>query len=196
MLMTSIQNALLFTISTVFNVYTTLVIFRFLLQLVRADFSNPLAQFAVKATNPLLIPLRKIIPGYAKIDFASIVLALILQLTEVYLTLLVQGFGIAASVISIGGFVIWGCGELLDLTLAFLFFAVLIQVVSSWLAPQQYNPAMDALNRITTPLFRPIHRILPTFGGIDMSPIVIIFIISVSRMLITDPLVALGRSLI
>lgn len=196
MLMTSIQNAILFTISTVFNIYTTLVIFRFLLQLVRADFYNPLAQFAVRATNPLLIPLRKIIPGYAKIDFASIMLALLLQLTEVYLTLVVQGFGIAANVVSISGFIIWGCGELIDLTLAFLFFAVLIQVVSSWLAPQQYNPAMDALNRITAPLFRPIHRILPSIGGIDMSPIVVIFAISIMRMVIADPIVAIGRGLI
>lgn len=196
MLMSSLQNALLFTIQTVFSFYIMIVLFRFMLQLVRADFRNPLAQFVVKITNPLLIPLRKIIPGYAKIDCAALVLALVLQAVELYLILVVKGFGVAASVASIGGLCIWSIGELLDLTLAFLFFATLIQVVYSWLQPGQYHPSIMLLQRITDPLFTPIRRVLPNFGMIDMSPIVVIFLISLSRMLIADPVVFFGRSLV
>jgi YggT family protein len=167
-----------------------------MLQLAKADFRNPLAQFVVKATNPLLIPLRKIIPGYAKIDCAALVLALLLQGIELYLILIIKGFSVAASVTSIGGLGIWSTGELLDLALAFLFFATLIQVVYSWIQPGQYHPSIMLLQKITEPLYRPIHRVLPNFGMIDMSPIVLIFLISLSRMLIADPVVALGRSLI
>jgi YggT family protein len=196
MLMSSLQNALLFTIQTIFSFYIMIVLFRFMLQLVKADFRNPLAQFVVKVTNPLLIPLRKIIPGYAKIDCAALVLALLLQGIELYLILLVKGFGVGASVVSIGGLCIWSAGELLDLTLAFLFFATLIQVVYSWIQPGQYHPSIMLLQKITEPLYRPIHRVIPNFGMIDMSPIVLIFLISLSRMLVADPVVALGRSLI
>lgn len=196
MLMSSLQNALLFTIQTIFSFYIMIVLFRFMLQLVKADFRTPLAQFVVKCTNPLLIPLRKIIPGYAKIDCAALVLALLLQAIQLYLILLVKGFGVASSIVSVSGLLIWSTGELLDLTLAFLFFAILIQVVYSWIQPGQYHPSIMLLNKITAPLYRPIHKILPNFGAIDMSPIVLIFLISLSRMLIADPVVVLGRSLI
>jgi len=194
--MSSVQNALLFTIQTIFSFYIMIVLFRFMLQLVKADFRNPLAQFTVKITNPLLIPLRKIIPGYAKVDWAALVLALLLQGIELYLILLVKGFGVAASAVSIGGLCIWSIGELLDLVLAFLFFATLIQVVYSWIQPGQYHPSIMLLQKITEPLYRPIHKILPNFGMIDMSPIVLIFLISISRMLVADPVVAFGQSLI
>jgi YggT family protein len=197
MLISPLQNALLFTISTVFNMYIAIVIIRFLLQLVRADFYNPIAQLIVKATNPLLVPLRKIIPGYAKIDFASVVLALTLQITQIYLTLAIKGFGIDATATSIGGLFIWSFGELVDLLLTIWFFATFIQVIGSWLAPQQYNnPALMLVDKITAPLFKPIHKVLPNFGGIDLSPIVVIFLISLARMLISDPIVMFGKSLI
>lgn len=194
--MSSLQNALLFTIQTIFSSYIMIVLFRLMLQLVRADFNNPLAKFTVKITNPLLLPLRMIIPGFAKIDCAAIVLALILQATELYLILLVKGFGVAASAVSISGLCIWSLGELLDLTLAFLFFATLIQVVYSWIQPGQYHPSIALLERVTNPLFTPVRRVLPNFGMIDISPIAVIFLISLSRMLVAEPIVSMGRSLI
>ncbi len=196
MLMSSLQNALLFTIQSVFSFYIMIVLFRLMLQLVRADFNTQLAKFAVKITNPLLLPLRRIIPGFAKIDCAAIILALLLQAVEFYLILLVKGFGVAASAVSIGGLCIWSLGELLDLTLAFLFFATLIQVVYSWIQPGQYHPSIVLLEKITNPLFKPVRRVLPNLGMIDISPIVVIFLISLSRMLVADPIAAFGRSLI
>lgn len=196
MLIPYIQNALLFTIHTIFSFYITSVLFRFMLQLVRADFNSPLARFIVKLTNPLLIPLRKVIAGYLKIDLAAIILALLLQIIELYLILLTKGLGIAASAVSISGLCIWSFGELIDLTLAFLFFAILIQVVYSWMQPGHYHPSIMLLQKITNPLFTPIRKALPEVGMIDFSPIVAIFLISLSRMLIADPIVAYGRSLI
>ena len=110
-----IQQALVFIINTVFNIYITIVLIRFCLQVVRADFYNPLSQFVVKATNPLLVPLRRFIPGLAGIDLASIVLLIVLQAIENSLILLIHGY--VMSINSITGICIWGIGELIDLTI-------------------------------------------------------------------------------
>lgn len=196
MFMSSLQNALLFTIQTVFSTYIMIVLFRFMLQLVRADFYNPLAQFAIKVTNPLLIPLRRIIPGYAKIDCASLVLALLLQGAQLYLILLINGFNLAPKVLSFLGLFVWSVGELFDLFLSFMFFTILIQVIISWIQPPQYNSGFMMLSRITEPVFNPIRRILPDVGMLDFSPIVAIFIIYLSRMIIANPMIYYGKGLI
>lgn len=196
MFMSSLQNALIFTVHTLFSTYIMIVLFRFLLQIVRGDFYNPLSQFAVKATNPILVPLRKVIPGFAKIDFASLVLALLLQATELYLILLIQGFNIAPEAMSILGLFIWSVGELLDLFLVFLFFLILLQVIISWVQHGHYNPNFRLLSSLTEPLYRPLHKILPSFGGLDFSPLILIFMIYLSRILIASPIIFYGKGLI
>lgn len=196
MFMSSLQNALIFTIHTIVTTYIMIVLFRFLLQLVRADFRNPLAQFAVKITNPLLVPMRRIIPGFGKIDFASIVLALILQAGEQYIILFIKGFSIAPHATSILGLFIWSIGELADLTLTFLFFVILLQVILSWIQHGHYNPNARLLEDITAPLYRPVRRMLPNFGALDFSPLILIFIIYLCRMVIVDPIVYFGKGLI
>ncbi len=195
MFMSSLQNALIFTVHTLFSTYIMIVLFRFLLQLVRGDFYNPLAKFAVKATNPILVPLRKIIPGYAKIDFASIVLAMLLQATELYLILLIQGFNIAPEAMAILGLFIWSAGELLDLFLVFIFYLVLIQVIFSWIQQGSYNQNFRLLSSLTEPLYKPIHKILPVFSGLDFSPLLLIFIIYLSRILLANPIIVYGKGL-
>lgn len=196
MFLATLQNALIFTIHTFFSTYIIIVLFRFMLQVVRGDFYNPLAQFAVKITNPLLIPLRKVIPGYAKIDFASLVLALLLQLTELYLMLLLNGFNVAPNTGSVLGLMIWGVGELLDLFLVFMFFISLIQAIYSWIQPGTYNPGMMAISRITEPFYNPIRRVLPDVGMIDFSPMILVFLIYLSRMTIAAPIIMYGKGLI
>lgn len=196
MFLATLQNALIFTIHTFFSTYIIIVLFRFMLQVVRGDFYNPLAHFAVKVTNPLLLPLRKVIPGYAKIDFASLVLALLLQLTELYLMLLLNGFNVAPNAGSVMGLMIWGVGELLDLFLVFMFFISIIQAIYSWIQPGTYNPGMMALSRITEPFYNPIRRVLPDVGMIDFSPMVLVFLIYLSRMTIATPIIMYGKGLI
>lgn len=191
-----IQNALLFSISTIFTLYISIVLFRFLLQLVRADFYNPVAQFAVKATNPLLVPIRKFIPGFAGIDWASLVLALILQALALYLTFLVRGFSITPTASSIGGLFIWSFGEIIDIGLVLLMFAIFLQILASWIQPRQYNPITLISAQLTAPLFAPIRRIMPDTGMLDLSPMVLIFLIILSRILIVDLLINLGKSII
>ena len=89
----ALQEALIFIIQTVFQLYLTVVLLRFLLQVARADFYNPISQFIVKATNPPLKPLRRIIPGFGGFDLASLVLALIVQLLAIWSLAALHGFG-------------------------------------------------------------------------------------------------------
>lgn len=196
MFMSSLQNALIFTIHTIFSVYIMIVLFCFLLQLVRGDTYNPLAQFAFKVTNPVLKILRKICPKIKNFDLAALILALVLQTLEVYLILLVKGFGIAWQPVAIAGLFVWGLGELIDLFLVFLFFIILLQVLASFMQSRQHNSSFRVLDSITRPLYRPIHKILPTFGGLDFSPLILIFVIFLCRMLFVDPIIFYGRGLI
>ncbi|MGH8657782.1 MAG: YggT family protein [Gammaproteobacteria bacterium] len=183
-------NAGTFLISTVFGLYILLVLLRFLFQLVRADFYNPISQAVVKLTNPALRPLRRVIKGVAGIDVASVVLLLMLKVAELSLVAALQGVGMGF----IGLFVL-AVAALLQMTLHVFLFAVLIQVILSWVAPHAHNPASSLLLSLTDPLLRPARRLIPAIGGLDFSPIVVLVVLQLSSMLIIAPLRDLGASL-
>lgn len=191
-----LQEALLFVIKTIFNLYISIVLFRLILQLVRANFYDPLAQLVVRLTNPLLIPLRKIIPGFSGVDCAALILALILQSLESTLLLLIKGFSIAPTVMSIGGLLIWSTGEIVDTILLIFLFATFIQVIFSWLQPGQFNPNIVLFSQISEPLLMRARRFSPNFGVIDLSPMIIIFLLMLSRLLFAEYIIAVGKNLI
>ncbi|MGH8579441.1 MAG: YggT family protein [Gammaproteobacteria bacterium] len=183
-------NAGTFLISTVFGLYILLVLLRFLFQMVRADFYNPISQAVVKLTNPALRPLRRVIKGVAGIDVASVVLLLVLKVAELTLVAALQGVGMGF----IGLFVL-AVAALLQMTLHVFLFAVLIQVILSWVAPHSYNPASSLLLSLTEPLLRPARRLIPAIGGLDFSPVVVLVVLQLSSMLIIAPLRDLGATL-
>ena len=161
-------NAGSYLISTLFGLYIIIVLLRFLLQLVRADFYNPVSQFIVRATSPILKPLRKVIPGLFGIDIASLLLAYGLQTIENFLLFALRGVSIDPI------FVLWhSIGSLLTLLLYIYFFAILVQVIVSWVSPGTYNPVTALIHHITEPLMRPARKILPPFSGFDLSPILV-----------------------
>ena len=163
------------------SIYITIVIVRFLLQLTRADFYNPLSQFIVKATNPLLLPLRKVVPGFFGIDLASLILALLLQIaTFELLSLLLNGA--LAPLLPIIALSIF---ELLELVLNIYLFSFIILVIVSWIAPGNHNPAISLLSSITEPVLTPIRRVLPPMGGLDFSVMVAILIIYILKIVIS-----------
>lgn len=178
-----LSNPLTFLIQVVFDLYILVVMLRFLLQLVRADFYNPISQFCVKMTAPLLRPLRRIIPGIGGIDVASIVLMLLLKIVELTLIMLVAG---QASPLLMA--LALAIPELLELTLNVFLFAILIQVILSWVNPGAYNPATSILYAITNPLLRPAQRLIPPIGGIDLSPMAVLVAIQLLKMLLLPPL--------
>jgi YggT family protein len=174
-------HALVFIINTVLGLYTAAVLLRFLMQQVRADFYNPLAKAMMKATDPLLLPLRRVIRPWRRIDLASLVLALLLQLVNVvvvtWLANLTHGaddrFAYAPGFLSF-----WTVIKLIYILVNLYFFTILVEVLMSWFN-QGRNP-MDGLFRpLNAPLLRPVRAILPPLSGLDFSPLVILLLLQV-----------------
>ena len=169
----------LLLVNAIAGFYLFLVILRFLLQAVRADFYNPISQFVVKATNPFLIPIRKVVPGLWGLDFAAIVLGLIVELIAISLSLLISGYGLP-----IANIFVWGALGLIGLVLKLYFWGILIMVIASWIAPGNYNPALSLLQQLIEPVMKPIRKMLPDMGGFDISPIIAFLLIQVFEVLL------------
>jgi YggT family protein len=172
-----------FIVKVVFGLYATLVLLRFFLQLVRADFYNPLSQFIVKATKPALNPMRRVIPGFSGIDTASLVLAWLVITAEQLSILAITGLGfqlLAAALLAIP--------EMISLIINIFLFAILIQVIISWINPGSYNPAIGLIHSLTEPLLAPVRRWMPDMGGLDLSPMVVMVGLVVLEMLLIPPI--------
>ncbi len=185
-----LSSAAAFLIETVFGIYMMLVLVRLLLQLVRADFYNPVCQFIVKATNPLLKPLRRVIPGLMGIDMAAVLLLLVLQMLKLFLMALAAGMSL-----SFTGLLVMSIGELIAMVLNLYMITILIQIVLSWVGQGNYNPLTTLLYTLNEPVMRPARRILPPMSGIDLSPILVFLAIGLIKILVVSPIINLGGSL-
>ncbi len=170
--------------------YMTVILLRFLLQLARADFYNPITQFTVKATNPLLRPLRRVIPGWGGIDGASLVLAVIIQAITFFLILIALNGGIPA--INPLTLLVWAALNVLGLIVKIYFWSVIAVVVVSWIAPQSGHPAIQLVAQLTEPVMSPVRKIMPSMGGLDLSPIIVFLILNVISVMIDHMKVAAG----
>lgn len=161
------QNAFTFVIVALGDLYLITFILRLAMAWVRADFRNPLAQFVVRVTNPLVIPARRFIPPLGGLDLATLLVLVVLQclVTALLVQLNCVGGG------DLGQVVMLGLMRLLDLVLNMYFWLLLVYVVSSWFASGGYNPALAVLASLVEPLLAPLRRVLPPIGGFDLSPI-------------------------
>lgn len=187
--MSYLGQAGVYLIETLFGLYIIAVLLRLLLQLARADFYNPVAQFLVAATNPLLLPLRRVIPGLWGIDWASVLLLALLQTLKLYLLFVLRGQMPAPA-----GFALWALADFLQLLIYFYFFAILVRVLISWVSPDPHNPLVALLVRLTEPLLGPARRRIPALGGFDLSPILVLILLELTRILALGPLFALARA--
>ena len=172
-------NPLEFLISTLFSLYILSVMLRFLLGTVRADFYNPVSQFLVRITNPVLVPLRKIIPSIGKFDTAAVVLMIALQLLSLILVTLLRGDGVP-----VASLVIVTLAELVSLAINVFIFAIIVQVILSWINPGTYTSVTSLLYSLTSPVLRPIQKLIPPLSGIDLSPLFALLGLQVLRMLV------------
>jgi YggT family protein len=179
-----------FLIQTVFGLYILAVLLRLMLQWLRADFYNPLSQFIVKVTNPPLKPLRRVIPGWGGIDFASVLLLIVLQMAELFLINMAMGRMMAA-----GGLFVIAIGSLLELVINVFIGAILIQVILSWVAPASYNPVIGLVHSIADPALAPARRLIPPVSGIDLSPLLALVVLQLMKLLLVGPLIDLGHRL-
>jgi len=184
-----LSNAIVFLIGTLFGIFLFAVLLRLLLGWVRADFYNPLSLALIKVTDPLLLPLRRLIPGYGGFDWAAVILLMVLQFLEITLIGLAQG-----QIYRVVGTLVWSVAELLALTLNLFIFSIIIEAILSWFSPG-HNPLVGLLYRLNYPLLNPVRRRLPSMSGLDLSPLVVILILQLLSILIIAPLQDLGHAL-
>ncbi len=184
-------DAGLFLVDTVLGIYILIVLLRFLFQLARADFYNPLSQFIVKASNPPLARLHQLIPSLWGIDLGAIVLLLILEGLRLSVTALMLGH-----TPRVGGVLILSIGELLKLAVYVVVFSIFVRALLSWVSSGTSNPMAQLLGSFTEPLLAPARRLLPATGGLDLSPIIVFMVLMLVLKLLVQPLLDVGRMLI
>jgi YggT family protein len=174
------MQAFQFLINTVFNLFLMVVILRFWLQLARADFYNPFSQFVVKATNPLVLPLRRMVPSIGSLDTATLLLAYAVALIKLLLLqfLIVKGIVLPQSLL-------WAGIVVIKEAFSLLFWILVIRALLSWFS-QGHNPIEQVMQQLTEPLLRPIRRILPPMGGLDLSVLVVLIGLQFLNILFND----------
>ncbi len=186
-----IQNALSFAIETILGLYLIAVTLRFVFQLCRVDFRNPISQMIVTVTNPPLKALRKIIPGLFGIDMASVVLILIVGTIKTSLLLTVSGYPT-----NLSGALVLTLGEVINTIIWTFLISILASAVLSWVAPRAHHPVISIVRDISDPVLRPFRRILPPMSGIDLSPLLALLALNLALKLVVHPLTDIGRQLI
>ncbi|MBD8614392.1 YggT family protein [Pseudomonas putida] len=182
--MYGLNTAAIYVVQTLGSLYLLIMLLRFVLQLVRADFYNPLCQFIVRATQPLLKPVRRIIPSLFGLDMSSLLLAIVIQMIIMALTLLLA-YGTTGNPLQL---LVWSIIGVTALFLKIFFFAMIISVILSWVAPQSHNPGAELVNQICEPALAPFRRILPSLGGLDISPILAFMVLKLLDMLVINNL--------
>jgi YggT family protein len=186
--MNALSAVLIYLVQTLLGLFLIAMLLRFLLQIVRADFYNPISQFIVKLTNPLVIPLRAIIPGYAGIDFASLVLVFLLQMAGIALVFLLR----LGTLPPLHSLVLGAMLGVVALLVQFYFFALLATIILSWVAQGSRHPAILLLYQVTEPIMAPFRKLLPAMGGMDFSPIIVFILINMIQIVISHMAAALG----
>ncbi|QIL90531.1 YggT family protein [Microbulbifer harenosus] len=179
-MVSTFSNIGVFILATLGILYLFAVLLRFMLQLARADFYNPISQGIVKITNPLLRPLRKIVPGFFGLDMASLVLALLVG----WVMILGAGFLAGVGMLNPLSALLWSLLGCLMTLIAILFVGMLISIVVSWVAPHSANPALVLLRQLLEPVYAPVRKIIPPLGVIDISPIFVFILLTVADKLL------------
>jgi len=183
-------QALTFLVQVAFGLYILAVLLRLLMQWARADFRNPVARLVLRVTDPLVVPLRRVVPGIAGIDLATVLLALALQALELVVLGLLLGrvpgpAGLAVgSLAALAGFVI----QIYTVT-------IIVEAVLSWVAPGAGHPIAWLLTQLNAPVLRPFRRLVPSVGGIDLSPLAALIVLQLVQILVVQRLADWGRLL-
>ena len=167
--------------NTIAGLYLLFVVARFLLQLAKADFYNPISQAVFKATDPAVRLFRSFIPGYKGVDFSSLVLAFIVQFLAISITI----FLYSGTIPSVGFIVTWSFIGVLNFIILFYYYALIASIVMSFITMFSGNmnphPILLLVWQITEPIMAPFRRVIPPMGGLDFSPILIFLIIGLIR---------------
>ncbi len=170
----NLPQALHYIIEALASLYILVLLLRIWLPWLRADFRNPLAQGILRLTSPLVVPLRRVIPSFGRLDTATVLVAFAVQYAAVFLILLIYVAFKLMSMPSIGAIALTSIVKLIMLSVNLFAFAILIRVILSWVAPGMHNPATAIIGTLSEPVLRPLRRVIPPMGGFDLSPMLAI----------------------
>jgi YggT family protein len=162
------MSAIIYIIDTLLWLALFVVMVRLLLQLTRADFRNPLCQAVVRLTNPLILPLRRILPPIGKVDTASVVAVLLVATVKIASLFALNDIGMVTAPL------LWVRAVLTEIARMLLwtyFYAIVLYALLSLVAPGGYSPLQSLLTTLCEPVLRPFRRILPVIAGLDLSPL-------------------------
>ena len=185
------SDAGLFLVDTVLGLYIVIVLLRFLFQLANVDFYNPISQFIVKASNLPLSRLRRVVPSLWGIDFAAVVLLIVLEGARIGITALLIG-----RTPQLAGVLVLSIAKLVKLAVYVMVFSIFIRALLSWISTGRVHPMLQLLYSFTEPLMAPARRILPTTSGLDLSPIIVFIVLMLILKRLVQPLLDLGRNLV
>lgn len=185
--MITLKQLLIHAIQFGFGLLAGLFLLRLLLQLSRANFYNPISQAIYQATRVPINALTRVLPAFGRFNTASLALALGCQWLAIVLTLLVVGAEIP------GGRVIsWAALGTISLLVNFYFYGIFAIVILSWIAPQANHPAAVLLWQLVEPVLAPARRVIPALGGLDLSPMLVLFALGAVRILLQNLAAAAG----
>lgn len=184
----TLQAGLLFLVNTIFDMYLFILIIRIILVWVGASYFDPITQFVVKLTDFIVKPLRRRIPNINRFETASVILLLLIEVVKFFIISSLS-FGIP----SIAGLLVLAFADSVKLLIQAFFYAILLQVILSWVQP--YSPVSSFLDQFTSPIMRPIKRIVPPVAGFDISPIPALIILQLLSILLVTPLMTAGLAI-
>jgi len=162
----------IFLVDTVVTFIVFLLLARFLFQWLRVPFHNPAGEFVLATTSWIVVPVRRLIPGVAGLDIATLILCWLLQLLGLWLQAAIAGAQpglLALAAVAVVDLVRYG--------IYLMVFAVIVQAVLSWVNP--YTPVGPAFDAMTRPLLRPLRRFVPPIANVDLTPLVLLVILQV-----------------
>lgn len=178
-----LSTALIFLIETAAGLFTVAFLLRFFLQWTRAAQRNPVADFVNALTNFAVRPARRVIPGLWGLDLASLFLAWLVQLIELFLVLQLKGYQLGpAAGQAIAAILLLAAVMLFRIALYILIFIVIVQAVVSWVNP--YSPIAPILNTLARPFLRPFQRMIPPVANVDLSPLFLIIVCQLLLMVV------------
>lgn len=183
-----ILNGGLFLLQFLFDTYILILTLRLLMQYTGVNFYNPIAQFIVKVTKPVLSGFQRFLPAYKGVDFSIIAIIFILDIIKFFLIIYFK-FQVLANPL---GLIVWTFGDFASQLIDIFFFAILLYAIFSWFMPRHYNPLYEILSRLSSLVLTPISRIIPVLGGLDISPIIAILALKLLDIVVISPLLGLG----
>lgn len=175
----NISSAIVFIVNAVTSLYLLVLLLRFWMPWLRADFRNPLAQGILRFTSPIVIPVRRLVPSFGRLDTATVLVAFVIQYLTVLLLLLILGQTAGIVAIAVTSIV-----KLVVLSINLFVYAIFIRIILSWISQGGYNPATAIITTLTEPLLRPFRRILPPMGGFDISPIFAVILLLAATIVV------------